>query len=709
VVSKTLKAQIECIVVNTFNEDIYFNAWSSRHWPSAVAQSETRKDEWQGFLEALPAYPAGKFSDRGIIVVAGGRYLEPALVMIKMLRQSGCKLRIQVWHVGKEEMRDVHRELLEPYDVETRDFHDFVGPEMLQAIQANVGMRLFQLKPLALLHTDLEDVLLLDSDNCPLRDPTFLFDEPEFKKTGTVFWPDYWKTSQQNPIWNIIGRSPSSSWEQESGQLLLHKSSAWRAINLCVFLNSEFYMKLLNGDKDTFRFSWMAADVPFTMVQTWPTPIGTLKELHSNEQGFCSHTMLQHDLRGEPLFVHHNQLKHASLDVGQNFRFKKIMADPTKQYRAVPVPGLKLPSGVSLPCIDVQGEGNRLIDGDACTVSGAGLEDFERRYFEAQSSIPQNAFTARERAAPSLLASDDVKAAQRHRAFVEAQKPLSARLRRDTNTTCTATEFELVKPTIRLDRVCEPLTTCASGQIEKARPTAISDRVCLSGSTARPKTFAVRVRNLKSQQHPYASYGAPEAYELKDERTLEPKYVEAMTVAVTRLETYEFRMDHTSESHAFMLTLDAIGGPSANAYRTGVTGTGAMGTSVLAFTPNPSTPSMLFYQSCNGTHVGWKIIVSDPTFDLVVSGRNADHSSSKRFATAFSPAARLFTLAVPAGEGIFDTLRESCEAQCASLTACRGVFVFRTSKANTCYGLSDIGGDAVATNTDSQSVAKKTF
>ena len=35
-------------------------------------------------------------------------------------------------------------------------------------------MRLFQLKPLALLHSDLEDILLLDSDNCPVKDPSFL-------------------------------------------------------------------------------------------------------------------------------------------------------------------------------------------------------------------------------------------------------------------------------------------------------------------------------------------------------------------------------------------------------------------------------------------------------------------------------------------------------------------------------------------------------
>lgn len=709
IVGKELKVQVECSVDTNFNEDVYFNAWSSRHWPAAVAETNSRLEEWQGFVEALPEYPAEKFSGRGIIVVAGGRYLEPALVMIKMLRQSGCELRIQVWHVGKAEMRDVHRELLQPYDVETRDFHDFVGPEMLQPIQANVGMRLFQLKPLALLHTDLEDVLLLDSDNCPLRDPSYLFDSPEFKNTGTVFWPDYWKTSRQNPIWKLIGREPTSSWEQESGQLLLHKAAAWKAINLCVFLNSEFYMKLLNGDKDTFRFSWMAADVPFTMVKTWPTPIGTLKELHSSEEGFCSHTMLQHDLEGVPLFVHHNQLKHASLEVGENFKYQKVMSDSSRHYRAVPKAGLKLPSGVRLPCIDIQAEADPRIDGDACSVSEANLVDFERRYFDAQNSIPSSAFTARERAAPSLLASDGGKAALMHRAFVEAQNPLSARLRRDTNTTCKPTEFELVKPTVRNDRVCEPVATCGGDQIQKVAPTATSDRVCKTVKEALIKRFTVRVGD-KSAAHPYASFGASEAFEIRDERAQAPAFVQALTVLATRLETYEFVMADMPTAHSFMLTLDALGGATSNPYEVGVIGSGATSNKTLSFTPSPATPSTLYYQSHEKTHVGWKVLVSDPTYSVTHSGRHAGKTDSfARFSTAFSPLARIFTQTSPVGQGNFASLRETCELQCGSLRSCKGIFIFRTFNTNKCYGLNDVSGEPTATSTDSQSITKQTF
>jgi hypothetical protein len=163
-----------CAVGPEFNEDTYFNAWSTRYWPKAEEQVDSRVEEWTSFMKALPDYPADRFAGRGIVVVAGGRYLEPALVMIKMLRQLGCTLRIQVWHLGKHEMTAAHRALLDPHDVETRDFEDFVAPEALIPIAANVGLRLFQLKPLALLHSDLEEILLLDSDNCPIRNPEYV-------------------------------------------------------------------------------------------------------------------------------------------------------------------------------------------------------------------------------------------------------------------------------------------------------------------------------------------------------------------------------------------------------------------------------------------------------------------------------------------------------------------------------------------------------
>lgn len=685
IVDKNLRVEVECAVGQSFYEDVYFNAWSNRHWSTALSEVESRRDEWKGFLEALPEYPNAKFSGRGIIIVAGGHYLEPAVVTINMIRKMTSSLRIQVWHLGDEEMTSAHRKVLEPYNVETRDFKDYVGEEMLQPIQANVGMRLFQLKPLAMLHSDLEDILLLDSDNCPVRDPTFLFDSAEFKETGSLFWPDYWRTSLENPIWKIVGRSPVSEWEQESGQMVIHKASAWKAMNLAVHFNSAFYMKLLNGDKDTFRFSWVAADVPYTMVQTLPTPIGTLKELYSEDKGFCSHTMLQHDLSGEPLFVHHNQIKNTALAAGENFKYQKLTGDATT-IRAVPVAALHIATGSAagsmISCIDLQ------CIGGECDASESGLGQFEADYFAAQASIPAGAFTNEKHAAPPIINAEGYHVSEKRQAQLKLQQVVANRLRRDTNTTCTSTEFELVKPTLNNDRVCEPVTVCASQSVS---PTATSDRVCAASAPRTAKTFVVSV-GAKTAAHPYYKFGADKSIHINAE--------EAPEIRVTRLENYEFVFDENKE-HPFMLTLDAIGGTNSNAYTEGVHGSAAGGDKTISFSPSPHTPSLLYYQSQASTHMGWRVHVSDPTFTAAHTG------SHKRFATAFSPAATLFEETGVAGT--YESVRQACEKRCAISAACRGVHIYRAVKTVTCAGLNDVGGDAQATKLDSESILKVVF
>lgn len=689
IVDKNLKVEIVCAVGQSFYEDVYFNAWSSRHWPKALSEVDSRADEWKGFLEALPEYPQNKYSGKGIIVVAGGRYLEPAVVMINMIRKLGSTLRIQVWHLGDEEMTAAHRKILEPYNVETRDFKDFVGPEMLKPIQANVGMRLFQLKPLALLHSDLEDILLLDSDNCPVKDPSFLFDTSEFKETGSLFWPDYWQTSLENPIWQVVGRAPESEWEQESGQLVIHKETAWKAVNLAVYFNSDFYMKLLNGDKDTFRFSWVAADVPYTMIDALPTPIGTLKELHSKDVGFCSHTMLQHDLEGEPLFVHHNQIKHAVLAIGENFKYQKLPGSATT-FRAVPVEGLHLASGTSLSCIDLQSPDSD--DANSCVVSESGLEEFEANYFAAQAMIPANAFTAKELAAPSLLGNDGGKLLAKHRSQMKLQQVVMDRLRRDTNTTCTSTEFEVIAPTLNNDRVCETVTACSG--IETVAATATSDRVCTGGELPATKSFAVKI-GTKTSAHPYFKYGADKSIHIQ--KAGDNTSVEAPEIRLTRLENYEFTFDDSIKNDPFMLTLDAVGGSDSNAYTEGV----HVDEKALSFSPGPLTPSMLYYQSKSATHMGWRVHIADPTFTVAYAGKHAG-SNHKRFSKAFSKAAALFEQ--KGADNDYGTVRSQCEKRCSIMPKCRGIHIFRAVKTVTCTGLNDISGEASTILEDRKSV-----
>ena len=55
----------------------------------------------------------------------------------------------------------------------------------------NSSIKSYVIKVAALYATSFDEVLMLDSDNTPLVDPTTLFEEPSYLATGNAFWPDF--------------------------------------------------------------------------------------------------------------------------------------------------------------------------------------------------------------------------------------------------------------------------------------------------------------------------------------------------------------------------------------------------------------------------------------------------------------------------------------------------------------------------------------
>ena len=133
---------------------------------------------------AIAPYPGG-FAGRGITICAGGfRYFTNAWVLIRMLRKLGCELPVQFWYYGEQEMDGKMRRMVEPYGVECVD---------ARRKAEEVGCRISQgwpLKPLSILHSPFEEVLALDADNIPIRNPEYLFEEAAYRETGAIFWPD---------------------------------------------------------------------------------------------------------------------------------------------------------------------------------------------------------------------------------------------------------------------------------------------------------------------------------------------------------------------------------------------------------------------------------------------------------------------------------------------------------------------------------------
>lgn len=170
-----------------------------------------------------------------------------------------------------------------------------------------VSLSGFMLKPLSIIQSSFREVLFLDADNMCVKNPDTLFSMPQYLEHGAVFWPDYWRTAPTNPIWEIIDSNKFDIQEQESGQILIDKEKCWEALNLAMYFNtqSDHYYQMLYGDKDTFKFAWIALNKPFHMIQQ---QVGTCGYIAADKR-FYGTTMVQHAPDNTFLFLHRNLIK----------------------------------------------------------------------------------------------------------------------------------------------------------------------------------------------------------------------------------------------------------------------------------------------------------------------------------------------------------------------------------------------------------------
>ncbi len=114
--------------------------------------------------------------------------------------------------------------------------------------------------------------------------------------------------------------------------------------------------------------------------------------------------------------------------------------------------------------------------------------------------------------------------------------------------------------------------------------------------TAPQGDFNVSVRS-KMSGDPYFAQGASVEYAIDG--------VRAKEITLTRGMTYTFGVN--APGHPFYLGTSAIGGPGAPGEVTnGVTGSGVQ-VGTLTFTPDLSTPDLLYYQCEAHQYMGWKI------------------------------------------------------------------------------------------------------
>lgn len=255
----------------------------------------------QAIRSIAPAPPPS--CARGIVMCGGGyKYFTNAWIAIKLLRHHGCELPIELWMTRDEYDRRFER-WLRPYDTQVR-IADDVRPLAGGALPREARWQ-WILKPYALTRCAFNEVLLLDADNFAVRDPTYLFSEPEYTLHGAMFWPDLWAAKPDCPSWEVIAVEPRREATFESGQILVNKARCWEPLQLALWMNvhAKFFYQIIWGDKDTFRLAWHKFGRNYAMPQT---PIQLLAAPTSS----CGYgVMCQHDIQGARILQHRNMAK----------------------------------------------------------------------------------------------------------------------------------------------------------------------------------------------------------------------------------------------------------------------------------------------------------------------------------------------------------------------------------------------------------------
>jgi len=248
----------------------------------------------QEVMRSTSPYPRNKYKGRGIVMCAGGQtYFTCAYVAVRRLRELGCKLPVEFWYLGPYEMNKEMVELVRPLGVTCIDAYQKRKEHPCRILNG------WELNPYSIIHSRFEEVLFLDADNFPLVNPEFLFDTPQYKETGAIFWPDYLRLAPDRSIWKICRVEYRDEEEFESGQIVVNKARRWKELALTMHLNehSDFYYRHVWGDKETYHMAWRMYDSKYSMV---PFPIQQLPVTGN------SLTMCQHDFDGRRIFQHRN-------------------------------------------------------------------------------------------------------------------------------------------------------------------------------------------------------------------------------------------------------------------------------------------------------------------------------------------------------------------------------------------------------------------
>ncbi|KAG6958823.1 hypothetical protein JG687_00009147, partial [Phytophthora cactorum] len=214
--------------------------------------------------------------DRAIMICMHDGVLAMGLSLIRELRCLGNEELVQVYHCGQDELSVLTQEIAKKF-------------------------KNWWVKPLAMVHTDVRHVMLMDVDDIIVKDPAVLREVDGYKQTGTLFFydrvfadckefvndvdnkekylPRLFRNFNYNKFNITEGEDPSehvldsfayrgkTCHEMDSSLVLIDKKRAGQAVfdvMLWFITKERFRFRYSHGDKETFWLSFELAHVPYS-------------------------------------------------------------------------------------------------------------------------------------------------------------------------------------------------------------------------------------------------------------------------------------------------------------------------------------------------------------------------------------------------------------------------------------------------------------
>lgn len=130
--------------------------------------------------------------DRAVVMCMHDGVLAMGVSLIRELRCLGNEELIQIYHCGPDELSESSRDVLFTIDnrLELVDVcSDLVSRQVISANMSS-NFRSWWIKPLAVYHTDVRHVILMDVDDIIIKDPATLRGLEGYTATGTTFFYD---------------------------------------------------------------------------------------------------------------------------------------------------------------------------------------------------------------------------------------------------------------------------------------------------------------------------------------------------------------------------------------------------------------------------------------------------------------------------------------------------------------------------------------